>query len=68
MLKVDRQKVVLARAGAALTTRELANMSSVAVSTISKIENGHIDPNPVTLGRIAKALKISVEELLISEN
>lgn len=68
MLKVDKQKVILARAQAIMTVRELAKESNVAASTISKIENGHIEPNPVTLGRIAKALRIPIENLLISSN
>lgn len=68
MLKVNREKFIIARAQATMTVRELSKESNVAASTISRIEKGHIEPNPVTLGRIAKALKISLEEIIIMEN
>lgn len=68
MLKVDTTKMVLARAEAVMTVRELSKVSKVAASTINRIERGHIDPNPVTIGRIAKALNVSVNELIISDN
>jgi transcriptional regulator with XRE-family HTH domain len=64
MLKVDKNKMVLARAQSIMTIRQLSKMSKVAASTISRIEKGHIDPNPVTVGKIAKALNVSVNELI----
>lgn len=67
MLKVNKEKVILARAQAAMTVRELSNVSSVAASTISKIEKGHVEPNPVTVGRLAKALGVRVSDLITKE-
>jgi transcriptional regulator with XRE-family HTH domain len=63
-LKINKEKVILARAQAAMTIRDLSKVSTVAASTINRIEKGYIEPNPVTIGRIAKALNITVEELL----
>jgi transcriptional regulator with XRE-family HTH domain len=68
MIKVDTNKMVLARAQSAMTIRQLSKVSKVAASTINRIEKGHIEPNPVTIGRIAKALNVSVNELIIQEN
>jgi transcriptional regulator with XRE-family HTH domain len=64
MFKVNSEKLILARAQAAMTIRELSKESSVAASTISKIEKGKTEPNPVTIGRIAKALKTPVIDLI----
>jgi DNA-binding XRE family transcriptional regulator len=64
MLKVDSNKLILARANIPMTVRELSKASGVAVSTISKIENGHCEPNLITIGKLAKALNIKVQDLL----
>ena len=65
MLKVDNNKVILARATAIMTVRDLSKASGVAVSTINKIEKGYIEPNPITLGKLAKALDVPIAEFLI---
>ena len=48
----------------ALTLRELAEMSGVATDTINQIELGHRKPRPSTLRKLARALEVSVEELM----
>lgn len=67
MLMVNTKKLVLARAQAALTVRELSKKSGVTTSTINRIEKGHIEPNPVTVGKIARALNVPVETLFLEE-
>jgi transcriptional regulator with XRE-family HTH domain len=48
----------------ALTLRELAEVSGVAADTINQIELGHRKPRPSTLRKLARALEVSVEELM----
>jgi transcriptional regulator with XRE-family HTH domain len=48
----------------ALTLRELAEMSGVAADTINQIELGHRKPRPSTLRKLARALRVDVEELM----
>ncbi|MFL0245491.1 helix-turn-helix domain-containing protein [Candidatus Clostridium stratigraminis] len=49
---------------AGMSVRDLADKSSVAQSTISEIETGkNKNPRSDTLGKIAKALNSSVEQL-----
>ena len=55
LVKQYRQK-------AGLTLNELADMSGVPVSTINDIEHG-AEPRVVTAILLAKALKVSVENL-----
>jgi transcriptional regulator with XRE-family HTH domain len=64
VLKIDNEKVALTRAEAIMTVRALSKASNVAASTISKIEKGHTEPNLVTIGKLAKALGVSVSSLV----
>lgn len=52
------------REEAGLTQAELANKAKVGRATISRIENGRIYAHTVTLRRLAKALNISLVELI----
>ena len=65
MLKINCQKVILARANAGLTARELSKLSNVGANTISRIENGCSQPKASTIGKIAKALNVPLLELLV---
>ncbi len=46
-----------------LTVRQLAEVSKVSPTTINRLEMGKIKSHPVTIGRLAKALKIPLAEL-----
>jgi len=46
-----------------LTIRELSNLSGVNRSTINEIENEITMPRVDTLGKIARALGVSLDEL-----
>ena len=47
-----------------LTQDQLALLSGVVVSLISRYENGHIAPSLATLDKIAKALRVPAGDLL----
>jgi transcriptional regulator with XRE-family HTH domain len=59
------EKVRKARKKAGLSQDKLAREADVAYNTIVKIESGE-NPNPTieTLKKVAKALDVSVEELI----
>jgi transcriptional regulator with XRE-family HTH domain len=48
----------------ALSQRDLADLANVMQSTIVGLEQGRHVPRPSTIRRLAKALKISPQELL----
>lgn len=52
------------REGYPLTTRELAEMSGVSLTTISGIENKHRSANPSTVRKLASALGVEPHELM----
>jgi transcriptional regulator with XRE-family HTH domain len=57
-------KLALWRAKRGMTIRELANKSSITTSTISQIEKGHRKAYLSTIGKLATALEIEIEELV----
>ncbi len=52
------------RAEREMTQRELAEAASIGVATISRIENGGYVPQAKTLHRLARALSVTVQELV----
>lgn len=62
-MKADRNKIYLAMAKACLTTGELAVKTEMPSSSISNVIAGR-SVRPATLGRVAKALGVSVNEIL----
>ena len=52
------------REGKGVSLRVLKKMSGVAVATLARIEAGGYDPRLSTLRRLAKALSVTVAELI----
>jgi len=52
------------REGKGVSLRVLKKMSGVAVATLARIEAGGYDPRLSTLRRLAKALGVTVAELI----
>lgn len=46
-----------------MTQDELAKKAGVSRTTISLIENGHVNPNPITKKKIANVLDWSVQTI-----
>ena len=60
-----KDKLRDARRRAALTQGELADKSGVGITTITRIESGHItEPRVSTLRKLATALDLEPRELL----
>lgn len=51
------------RARVAMTQAELAQKSGVSRKTLSNIETGVYFPDPVTVGKLARALGLEFDEL-----
>jgi DNA-binding XRE family transcriptional regulator len=47
-----------------LSQEQLADLAGVTRVTVSRLENGLMEANPVTLHKLARGLKLSVPELL----
>ena len=66
-MKLDLKKIRIAQAKACLNVNDLVNETGLVRSTISKVLNGRINPTPKTIGVIAKALKVDVEDIILKE-
>lgn len=63
-MKVDFQKLQIAMANACMNKGELAIAAGISRISISKYFFGQRNPSTKTLGRIAKALNVSVTEII----
>ena len=63
-MKIDVQKLLLAMAREKITDTELCVLAEVPKSTFSNIKTGRRNPKPVTIGKLAEALKVDVSELV----
>jgi len=61
------KKLEIAMAEKCYTIQELSKVSTVGVSTISNIFNRGQQPNLWTIGKLARALKVSVKDLIIND-
>lgn len=63
-MKVNKQKLQVAMANACLNMDDLAALAEVSRVSISKYLSGVRNPKPKTIGKIAKALNVPVENLI----
>ncbi|MBI4446620.1 MAG: helix-turn-helix transcriptional regulator [Acidobacteria bacterium] len=61
------KKILQARLRSQLTQQQVSEMSGLAVSYLSRVENGRITPSLRTLNRISRALGVPVASFLSSE-
>ena len=65
MLNINFNKFLVALAKSGMTTLALGIQSGVGRNTISKIMNGKTNVRPQVVRKLAKALNIPVEDLVI---
>jgi len=63
-MKIDKKKLDLAMAENCYSAEELSNLTGISTVTIARIKNGSQRPRPATIGKIAKALGIKVQDLI----
>ena len=63
-MKIDKLKLQLAMANACLTIGQLAKQSKISRTSITNFISGKTSPKPATIGKLARALKVDVEDLI----
>lgn len=63
-MKINRTKLEVEMAKQGVTVLKLASITGLSVTGISKIKNGLQNARPATIGKIAKALNVPVENLI----
>jgi len=66
-MKIIKDKLELAMAKSCITLKELSSKSGIRQETIVRIKNDIQNAQPSTVGKLAKALNVNVEELIESE-
>ena len=66
-MKVNFQKLQIAMANACMNKRDLADAAGISRISVSKYFSGKRTPSPKTIGKIAKALDVSVTEIIEAE-
>jgi transcriptional regulator with XRE-family HTH domain len=64
-MEVNVAKLKELRQRRVLTLRELEEESGVSYNTIWRLENGHTDARPSTIRKLAAALSVEPEELIM---
>jgi transcriptional regulator with XRE-family HTH domain len=65
-MKISKQKFDVARARACMTWLQLTGVSGVSSATLSKAVKGE-SVSAVTVGKLANALRVPVEDLLAAD-
>lgn len=63
-MKIDMKKIDLLMAKKCLSSEQLSKVTGVSQVSIARFRKGTQEPRPKTVGKIAKALNVSVEELI----
>lgn len=62
-MKINRKKLEIAMAGACLNAKDLAIAAELPRPTLNNVITGR-NVRPATIGKIAKALNVTVEQIL----
>jgi transcriptional regulator with XRE-family HTH domain len=65
-MKIDNRKLDLIMAAQCLTAEQLSTVTGVSQVSISRFRRGIQQPRPATIGRIAKALNVSVTDIIVT--
>ena len=63
-MKIDKEKLQIAMGNAKMTTNQLALKSGISRISILAYMNNNRSPKPITIGKIAEALDVKVEDLI----
>lgn len=66
-MKINNERFEVALASSCMALKELSEKSGVRQETIARIKKSLQNPNPSTVGKIAKALGVTVQELIETE-
>lgn len=66
-MKIKTEKLSLFQASKCFTNQELCEKAGIGMVTLVKVKNGTQKPTLKTIGLLAKALEVSVSELIETE-
>jgi transcriptional regulator with XRE-family HTH domain len=63
-MRIDNHKLDLVMAEKCLTSEQLSVVTGVSQVSIARFRRGAQKPRPATIGKIAKALNVPVQEII----
>ena len=63
-MKIDKMKIDVAMANKGYSAKELSEKCGVSQITLARLKRGVQKARPETIGKIAKALNVPVEQLI----
>lgn len=66
-MRVNTSIMMTEMAKRCMTMKELASSSGINIVTLQRMKSGKTNPQPATIGKLAKALNVNVELLIKSE-
>lgn len=66
-MKIDNNKLAIAMANECILCKDLCKKAGIAEVTLRQIKAGTRNPKPSTIGKIAKALNVKVQEIIVEE-
>lgn len=63
-MRISSDKLHLAMANACINQYELCDKAKIGRPTLTQLKSGRRNPRPATIGKIAKALNVKVEEII----
>lgn len=66
-MKIDSTKVELALANECILMKELCQRAEITPISLKRILAGTVNPRPATVGKIARALNVNVQEIIVEE-
>lgn len=63
-MKINLDRLDLAQANACMTGKEIQAKARISDVSLARIRRGEQEPRPQTVGRLARALGVSVEYLI----
>lgn len=67
ILKIDNQKVLFLLAEKGMIYKELCSKAGISDVEFRKIRAGKRNPKPATIGKIALALGVGVQDVIVQE-
>ena len=66
-MRIDRMKLNLQLAASCMLIKDVCERAGISQPTLRKIRSGERNPKPATIGKIAKALNVKVQDIIIKE-
>ena len=64
MFEINKNKLILAIAKTGYTAKEIAKVTGISQTTISRFKAGTQKARPQTINKLAKALNVEIEDLI----